>query len=202
MSFILAPCRQAAANVPLCLVDLENTAHLTIELRIDLPQALGHVFMYGGLADVKFLCGRADGCLVFEDVLPQLYRSLFYGTLHAITPSFVFCTLYEEQQKNITLAISKLLNITMNYAYFLIEVYIYVNEHILKSPIDPTYVRIIKVLIHYCFLATPNPYHNAVNHHSLFGIFMQKVVDNMQVMVYTLVCQGAVPRTLHKKRGN
>ena len=42
--------------------------------------------MYGGFADVEFLCGRADGRLVFEDILPEFHRPLFYGTLHAITP--------------------------------------------------------------------------------------------------------------------
>ena len=86
LPFILAACRESAANVPLRLIDLEDAAHLPVKLRIDLSQAFGHVFMYSRFADVEFLCGRADGRSVFEDILPQFNRPIFYGTLHAITP--------------------------------------------------------------------------------------------------------------------
>lgn len=70
LSFILASCRESAADVPLCFVDLKNAAHLPIELRVDLPQAFRNIFMYSGFADVKFFRGRTDGSSVFENILP------------------------------------------------------------------------------------------------------------------------------------
>lgn len=86
LPFILAASSKPAANVPLGFVYFKNTAHLTVELRINHPQAFGYIFMYGGFTDVEFLCGRTDGRFIFENILPQFHRSIFYDTLHAITP--------------------------------------------------------------------------------------------------------------------
>lgn len=81
--------------MPLGLVHFQHMTHLSVKLWIHHTQALGHVFMYGGLADMKSLRGRTDGRSVFKNKFAQLHRPFFYGTLHLITPYIVFCTLYE-----------------------------------------------------------------------------------------------------------
>ena len=86
LSFILATRSKPSADVSLRFINLKNSAYLPVELRINHPQAFGYVFMYGRFADVEFFCGRTDGRFVFENILAQFHRPLFYSTLHAITP--------------------------------------------------------------------------------------------------------------------
>ncbi len=71
-ALILAPGGKAAADVPLGLVEIQQHAHLPVQSRIHMRQALGQVLVYGGFGNAEFLRGGADGGPVLDDVLGQV----------------------------------------------------------------------------------------------------------------------------------
>ncbi len=52
----------------LCLVYVQNPLDVAVQRRIDGFQPLGHILMYGALADSKLLCGGTDRGPVLYDV--------------------------------------------------------------------------------------------------------------------------------------
>ena len=68
----------AAADVPFCLVLLQNFLRLQIERAVVLGQPLTEILMYRAFGDAKFLRGGADGGSVFDDVKRQPLRPLLH----------------------------------------------------------------------------------------------------------------------------
>ena len=69
-----------AADMTLCLIDVEHFPHLLIQLWVDPAQALRHVHMYGRLANTEFLCRRPDRRLMLNDIFAELNGSFFHNT--------------------------------------------------------------------------------------------------------------------------
>ena len=80
----------AAAYVPLGLVDLENLLDLMIQRGIDLRKTVLEILMYRGFGDAEFLGCGAYRRAVFNDVNSQIAGSLFDITLHARKSPFWF----------------------------------------------------------------------------------------------------------------
>ena len=72
LPFILALRGKAAANMPLRLVLIQQDAHLPIQPRIDMRQALGQILVYRGLGDAELLCRGADRGPVLDDIHGQI----------------------------------------------------------------------------------------------------------------------------------
>lgn len=71
----------AAPDMPLSFVDLQNLMDLKVECTIELRQSLGNILMYGRLADTEFLRGGADRRLILYDVLGQMFGPLLHVPL-------------------------------------------------------------------------------------------------------------------------
>ena len=69
---VLFPGGDAAADVSLGLVHLQDFLHLLVQHPIELGQPLGDVLVHCGFADAEFLCGGADRGPVLYDVKGQL----------------------------------------------------------------------------------------------------------------------------------
>ena len=90
---VLFPGGDAAADVSLGLVHLQDFLHLLVQHPIELGQPFGDVLVHCGFADAEFLCGGADRGPVFDDVLSQPARSsmLPFKTQHSpplVAPSY------------------------------------------------------------------------------------------------------------------
>ena len=75
---VFFPGGNAAANVALCLVDVQNLLDLQIQRAVELRQSLGDILMYGRLADAEFLRGGADGGPVLYNVKSQAFCPLLH----------------------------------------------------------------------------------------------------------------------------
>lgn len=75
---IFFPGSKSAADVTLLLVDIQHFAHFTCQFRIDLHQAVYHIFVYGGFADSEFFCSLSDGCFGLNHITGNLYGPFFY----------------------------------------------------------------------------------------------------------------------------
>lgn len=76
----------AAPDMALCFVVFQNAAHLAVELRIDIFQPFGDIFMYRTFADPEFACRTAHGCLVFYDIFPEFHRAVFNNAFQWAPP--------------------------------------------------------------------------------------------------------------------
>ena len=74
---VLSPGGQAAPDVPLCLVFLQQRLHLNPQRPVVQRQSFADILMDGRLADAEFLCGGAHCRSVFYQVKSQLFGSLF-----------------------------------------------------------------------------------------------------------------------------
>ena len=74
---VLFPGGDAAADVSLGLVHLQDFLHLLVQHPIELGQPFGDVLVHCGFADAEFLCGGADRGPVFYEVKGQLPGPLF-----------------------------------------------------------------------------------------------------------------------------
>ena len=77
-AFVFFPRGKAAADVPLCLVFLQDLSSLQVEGAVEVGQPLGDIFMYRGFADAEFTGGSAHGGAVFDDVGGQIAGPLFH----------------------------------------------------------------------------------------------------------------------------
>ena len=76
---VLFPGGDAAADVSLGLVHLQDFLHLLVQHPIELGQPFGDVLVHCGFADAEFLCGGADRGPVFDDVLSQPEGDYFFS---------------------------------------------------------------------------------------------------------------------------
>ena len=82
---VLFPGGDAAADVSLGLVHLQDFLHLLVQHPIELGQPFGDVLVHCGFADAEFLCGGADRGPVFDDVLSEPLGPLLHITLQNTT---------------------------------------------------------------------------------------------------------------------
>ena len=71
-SLILAPCGEAAADMPLGLVEVQQLTHLPVKPRVHMRQPLGQVLVYGGFGNTEDPGCGADGRLILDDVHGQI----------------------------------------------------------------------------------------------------------------------------------
>ena len=77
----------AAADMPLCLVFLQNLFHLKMQRPVIKGQTLLNILMYGGFGNAEFLGRVAHGGAVFDDVGGQLTGALLDVTFQDPTRS-------------------------------------------------------------------------------------------------------------------
>ena len=90
---VLFPGGDAAADVSLGLVHLQDVADTAIELWIDVLQAVGHVLMYSRFGYMKLLGGGADRRVVFNNILTEFDGSFFNGSFHVYHPLQLLATI-------------------------------------------------------------------------------------------------------------
>ena len=81
---VFFPRGDAAADMPLRLVDVQHGAYLVVQSRVEPPQPLRHVGMYRGFAHAELLCRFAHRRFVFHDIFAQLHGAFFYKFFHIV----------------------------------------------------------------------------------------------------------------------
>ena len=79
----------AAADMSLCLVDIEHFSCLPLQRRIDCRKTVGNVFMYRRFRYAKRFGSLPHGGIVFDDVIRDFDRALFDIFSHKITPALL-----------------------------------------------------------------------------------------------------------------
>lgn len=77
---------QSAADMALCLIDVQHRFDVPEQLRIDFLQPFGHIHMYSRFADSELLCRRADRRLMADDVIAELHGAFFYHAFQNYIP--------------------------------------------------------------------------------------------------------------------
>ena len=81
----------AAAQMPLCFVRVQNAFDVQIQIAVEPLQSLHNVFMYRGFRDIKLLCRFSDRAFIFNHVMCELDRSfLDVGAGQTNAPSAEF----------------------------------------------------------------------------------------------------------------
>ena len=89
-AFVFFASGEAAADVALAFIQIQNLPDLGIQLRIAAGQAILQILMDGGFGDAKVVCSGADCGAGFDDVHSQSTGSLVNGVYH-VAPSVAVC---------------------------------------------------------------------------------------------------------------
>ena len=81
-SLVFSPGGQAAADVALGFVQIQQLPHLAVQRRVDLHQPLGDVFMYGRFGNAELGGGCPDGGFILDDIHSQIAGALFDICMH------------------------------------------------------------------------------------------------------------------------
>ena len=84
----------STANVALRLIDIDDLASLSGKAWVDLDQTLGDIFMYSTLADAEIFRCLPHGGIVLDNIMSDLYRTLFNICFQKNTPALSVCTVY------------------------------------------------------------------------------------------------------------
>ena len=83
---IFFPGRQAAPDMPLGLIYVQNLPGLSRETGINMQQTFCHILMYRTLTDSKFLRCLPHCRVVFDNIIRYIYCSLFDIILQGFPP--------------------------------------------------------------------------------------------------------------------
>ena len=85
-SAVLFPCGNAAPDMTLSLIDIQNFLGLQVETAVEQGQTLRNILMYCTFADPKLLCGGTDSGPVLYDVKSQALGPVLhipFQTIHS-----------------------------------------------------------------------------------------------------------------------
>ena len=71
-ALVFTACGEAAADMPLRLVEIQQHTHLAVKPEVHTRQPLGEILVYCGFADAEFFGGSAHGAPVFDDIHGQV----------------------------------------------------------------------------------------------------------------------------------
>ena len=83
---IFFPGRQAAPDMPLGLVHVQNSPGLSRETGIDMQQTLRHILVYRTLTNPELLRRLTHRRIVFYDIIRNVYRAFFDIILQGFPP--------------------------------------------------------------------------------------------------------------------
>ncbi len=83
---IFFPGRQAAPDMPLGLIYVQNLPGLSRETGINMQQAFCHILMYRTLTNSKLLRRLTHCRIVFYDIIRNVYRAFFDIILQGFPP--------------------------------------------------------------------------------------------------------------------
>ena len=63
---------------------LQHLLHLLVEAIAAETKPLGYILVHGGFGYAEFLCRRAHGCIIFDNIFPQNNGSAIYCVPHTI----------------------------------------------------------------------------------------------------------------------
>lgn len=85
---------QAAANVPLFFIDIQDFACLAGERRVDLTETFCDVLMYSRLGNTEFPGGLPYGCIGFNDIGSYFNGTFFDIFFQGWAPGMAVFTVY------------------------------------------------------------------------------------------------------------
>ena len=93
LALIFFPGGNAAAEMALGFIDLQNLLDLEVKATVEFGQTFAQILMYSGFADGKPLCGGADRSPVLDHVLSERDGTLLDISFQATTLPASYCSI-------------------------------------------------------------------------------------------------------------